>query len=443
MPDSVVGGVPEIVRRATASGYDDLRTSGTSQRRRRARRVGSIVVPMSAEGARTRIRAGDVGVAAALLVFGMAGTGPAGENQPDALPPDLVAYLLVALVAVSLVAWRWLPVHVFVLAAGTLAVYLALGYPFGPILISAAVATAGLAARRPLRVVAVLAPLDVVVVGGAILLRADELGPVGWFTVLTHLLTAAVWVALPAAVGVALRIRRESAARVREEQARRAVSEERLRMAQEVHDVVGHGLAVIAMQAGAGLHVLDRDPDKAREALRAIQATSRESLDGLRAELATLRGDGAGDTSARGDASTPRRPSVGLADVRMLVERVRSGGLDVRLDLDEPGHPIGDDVDLAAYRIVQEALTNVLRHAGPGATARVRVREQRGRLLVEVADTGHGPGADGLAEGSGITGMRRRAEGLGGSVEVTARPGLGVQVTAWLPLAPDTRGAPA
>jgi signal transduction histidine kinase len=92
---------------------------------------------------------------------------------------------------------------------------------------------------------------------------------------------------------------------------------------------------------------------------------------------------------------------------------------------------------------VQEALTNVLRHAGPGATARVRVREQRGSLLVEVADTGRGPSVDGLAEGSGIAGMRHRAERLGGSVEVTARPGLGVQVTAWLPLAPDTRGAPA
>jgi signal transduction histidine kinase len=399
---------------------------------------------MSAEGARARVRAGDVGVAAVLLVFGMVGSGPAGENQPDALTPDLLAYLLVALAAVSLVAWRWLPVHVFVVAAGALAVYLALGYPFGPILFSAAVATAGLAARRPLRLVAVLAVLDVVVVGGALLLRAGELGPVGWFTGLTHLLTAAVWVALPAAVGVAVRTRRESAARVREEQARRAVSEERLRMAQEVHDVVGHGLAVIAMQAGAGLHVLDRDPDKAREALRAIQATSRESLDGLRAELATLRGDGSGGNGpGGGDAATPRRPSVGLADVRMLVERVRSGGLDVRLDLDEPGHPIGDEVDLAAYRIVQEALTNVLRHAGPGATARVRVREQRGSLLVEVADTGRGPSADGLAEGSGIAGMRHRAERLGGSVEVTARPGLGVQVTAWLPLAPDTRGAPA
>jgi signal transduction histidine kinase len=375
-----------------------------------------------------------------MLLFGVAGTGPAGANQPGALTPGVLAYVLVALAAVSLAGWRRLPVHVFLFTGAVLAVYLAIGYPFGPILISAALATAGLAAQRPLRLFAALGLLDVVVVGGAILVRAVELGPVGWFNVLTHALTAAVWVALPGAVGVAVRIRREGGARVREEQARRAVSEERLRMAQEVHDVVGHGLAVIAMQAGAGLHVLDRDPDKAREALRAIQATSRESLDGLRAELATLRGDA---TDTRSDNGVPRRPSVGLADVRLLVERVRSGGLDVRLDLDEPDRAVGDAVDLAAYRIVQEALTNVLRHAGPDATARVRIREQRGRLLVDVTDTGRGPGDGGLGGGSGISGMRHRAHSLGGSLEVTARPGLGVQVTAWLPLAADTHEAPA
>ncbi|MDQ4085576.1 MAG: sensor histidine kinase [Actinomycetota bacterium] len=388
---------------------------------------------------RPRTTVGDLGVAAAMLLFGLAGTAPAGRNQPEALFPGPAAYVLVALAAMSLVAWRRFPVHVFVFTGAVLAVYLAVGYPFGPILFSAALATAGLAARRPLRLVAMLGLLDVVVVGGAIVVRALELGPVGWFNVLTHLLTAAVWVALPGAVGAAVRIRRESTARVREEQARRAVSEERLRMAQEVHDVVGHGLAVIAMQAGAGLHVLDRDPGKAREALLAIQATSRESLDGLRAELASLRGD----TTGTGGEGVPRGPGVGLADLRMLVDRVRSGGLEVRLELEEPAEPVGDAVDLAAYRIVQEALTNVLRHAGPGATARVRVRVSRERLLVEVSDTGSGPAAGTLVEGSGITGMRQRAESLGGSVDVVPGPGRGVQVTAWLPLRLSPRVEPA
>jgi len=392
---------------------------------------------------RPRIRVGDLGVAAALLFFGLVGTGPAGANQPGALTPDALAYLLVALAAVSLVAWRWLPVHVFILTGVVLSVYLATGYPYGPVLFSGVFAAAGLAAQRPLRLVVVLGVADTVVVAAAVLVRAVQLGPVGWFDVVTHLLMAAVWVALPAAVGAAVRIRRESSTRVREEQARRAVSEERLRMAQEVHDVVGHGLAVIAMQAGAGLHVLDRDLDKARAALRAIQATSRESLDGLRAELAVLRGD-----AGSADDGGPRRPSVGLSDVRLLVDRVRSGGLDVRLDLEEPVGQVGDAVDLAAYRIVQEALTNVLRHAGPEATARVRIREQRGRLLVEVTDTGHGPATGALDGGSGISGMRSRAEELGGSLEVAPRAGGGVQVTAWLPLPAeplpaDTRMEPA
>jgi len=381
---------------------------------------------------RPRIRVGDLGVAAAVLLFGLVGTGPAGANQPDALTPDVLAYVLVSLAAVSLVAWRWLPVHVFVLTGVVISVYLAIGYPYGPILFAGALAAAAMAAQRPLRLVVMLGLADTALVAAAILVRAVELGPVGWFNVVTHVLTAAVWVALPAAVGAAVRIRRESSTRVREEQARRAVSEERLRMAQEVHDVVGHGLAVIAMQAGAGLHVLDRDLEKARAALRAIQTTSRESLDGLRAELAALRGD-----AGSADDGAPRRPSVGLSDVRLLVDRVRSGGLDVRLDLVEPARQVGDAVDLAAYRIVQEALTNVLRHAGPEATARVRIREQRGRLLVEVTDTGHGPTASALDEGSGISGMRSRAEDLGGSVEVATRAGGGVQVTAWLPLPTD------
>ncbi|MGH3367147.1 MAG: sensor histidine kinase, partial [Nocardioidaceae bacterium] len=161
------------------------------------------------------------------------------------------------------------------------------------------------------------------------------------------------------------------------------------------------------------------------------------SLDGLRAELAALRGDaGAAADRAPGDAA-PRRPGVGLSDVRLLVDRVRSGGLDVRLDLEEPAPQVGDEVDLVAYRIVQEALTNVLRHAGPEATARVRIRELRGRLLVEITDTGHGPPAGAVDEGSGISGMRGRAQELGGSVEVVPRAGGGVQVTAWLPLPVD------
>jgi len=387
---------------------------------------------MTAQARRARIKAVDVAVAGLLLLFGLVGTGPAGANQPEvSVPAEPLAYVLVGIAAVMLAAWRRFPAQVFVAIGVVIAVYLSQGYPFGPILFTGALAAGGLAARRPMRLVLVLAAFDVVVVGIALAVRTTAVGSAGWFSVLTILLALTVWVALPIAIGVAVRVRREAGVRVRSEQARRAVSEERLRMAQEVHDVVGHGLAVIAMQAGAGLHVLDRNPEKAREALQAIQATSRESLDGLRAELAALRGDTADDES--GPDVSPRAPRVGLADIDRLVQRVRSGGLDVRLERDEPTTPLSPEVELAAYRIVQESLTNVLKHAGPRATASVRVRLTRGRVLVEIADTGDGPPSGTVDEGSGIAGMRVRVQELGGSLEVVSRPGGGVQVTASLP----------
>jgi signal transduction histidine kinase len=346
-------------------------------------------------------------------------------------PAGPFAYVLVVIAAALLVAWRRFPAQVFVAVGVVIAVYLSQGYPFGPILISGVLAAGGVAARRPLRVVLALAAFDVVVVGVGLAVRHAVVGSAGWFSVLAILLALTVWIALPVAIGVAVRVRREAGVRVRSEQSRRAVSEERLRIAQEVHDVVGHGLAVIAMQAGAGLHVLDRDPEKAREALQAIQATSRESLDGLRAELAALRGDTTAEESAA-DAS-PRTPRVGLADIERLVQRVRSGGLDVRLELDDPTTSLSPEVELAAYRVVQESLTNVLKHAGPAATARVRVRLTRDKVLVEVADTGDGLPSGALDEGSGIAGMRARVRELGGSLEVASRPSGGVVVTASLP----------
>jgi signal transduction histidine kinase len=378
---------------------------------------------MSAE-AKQRIRPVDVILAAALVFFAMVGTGPAGADQPDAVEPNAVAYLLAGLCGAVVAGWRRWPVAVFIGTGALTAGYLALGFPFGPIVFPGAFAGAALAASRPLRVVLVAGAVDLLLIGPALLVRAAMAGSPGWFKVLTTVLWILVWVGLPGAVGITLRTRREARVRVREEQARRAVSEERLRMAQEVHDVVGHGLAVIAMQAGAGLHVLDRNPARVREVLEAIQATSRESLDGLRAELAHLRGD----------VPASRRPHAGLRDVPVLVDRVRSGGLDVRLDMEPPEAAVPEEVDVAAYRIVQEALTNVLRHAGSSAKARVRIREVRGQLLLEVTDTGNGSPVGEVVDGSGIAGMRERARRAGGSIEITPRAAGGVQLTAWLPL---------
>jgi signal transduction histidine kinase len=217
---------------------------------------------------------------------------------------------------------------------------------------------------------------------------------------------------LPAAAGVLMKLRRRSAVDVRE----RAVISERLHLAQEVHDVVGHGLSVIAMQAGVALYVLDKDPAKARASLEAIRNTAKEALDGLRSELDTLRG------------SAPLRPTTSLADLPALVSRMGEAGLEVALEVGAVAVP--DTYELAAYRIVQESLTNVLRHASPGVTAAVKVYEVRGELVVEVSDTGT-PGP--FEEGHGIAGMRSRAEALGGTLEVGTTHGFAVLARIPLP----------
>ncbi|NKE55619.1 hypothetical protein FXN61_01780 [Lentzea sp. PSKA42] len=223
---------------------------------------------------------------------------------------------------------------------------------------------------------------------------------------------SAGWILLPAAAGVLMRLRRRSAVDAREH----AVVSERLRLAQEVHDVVGHGLSVIAMQAGVALYVLDKDPAKARASLEAIRDTSKEALDGLRSELDTLRG------------SAPLRPAISLADIPALAGRMREAGLEVSVEVDEVELP--DNYQLAVYRIVQESLTNVLRHSSPGVTASVKVYAVRGELVVHVTDTGT-PGPH--VEGHGITGMRSRAEALGGTLEVDASHGFAVIARIPLP----------
>jgi signal transduction histidine kinase len=223
---------------------------------------------------------------------------------------------------------------------------------------------------------------------------------------------------------VAVKARRDAAADVRAEQARRASYEERLRLTQEVHDVVGHGLAVIAMQAGVALRMLDRDQTRVRQALEAIRATSRDALDSVRAELAAVR------EPAR--PGLPLRPATGLADLPTLAARIRSTGLPVEIDGTITGLNLAVEADRSAYRIVQESLTNVLRHGGPGATARVRVALDADTLRLEVTDTGRGtaPGA----AGQGIDGMRARAEALGGSLEAGPALGGGFAVRARLPV---------
>jgi signal transduction histidine kinase len=235
------------------------------------------------------------------------------------------------------------------------------------------------------------------------------------------------------AVAEVLRTRRvQQSERVAAERAARdrQVGEQRLELAQELHDVLAHHISLINVQASVALHLLDERPEQARPALTNIKAASRDALHELRSALDVLR---------RGEAA-PRSPAPRLADLTDLVEGVRASGLDVRLDvrlavrLDmvAPPEPLPAALELAAYRIVQEALTNVARHAGAGrATVRLVVDDQ---LTIEVTDDGRGGEAP---AGNGIRGMRERAAALGGTVEAGPGPDGGFRVVAHLPLGAD------
>jgi signal transduction histidine kinase len=362
----------------------------------------------------------DVGPAALLLLLTWVGTGAAARNQE--LPvPDAGAYALASVAALSLLLRRRAPLLALAVCGLAIGGYLLRGYPFGPVLLTGPVAAHAVAARLPWRTAAGAGAGFVLVTTVPHLLDTEA---AGWVSRLAWALGWAAVVAGSGAVGAALQVRRRAAEGVRAEQARRAVSEERLAIAREVHDGVGHGLAVIALQAGVALHVLDRDPARARELLASIQATSRESLDGLRAELLRFRGPGAADGPAG------LRPAPGLADLPALLARMRDGGLELHTELDEcPDVPA--EVGAAAHRIVQEALTNVLRHAGD-TPAWVTVRCSAGSLLVEVRDRGRGP-VGGAPAGLGISGMRERAAAVGGRLEAGAAED-GFVVRAELPL---------
>jgi signal transduction histidine kinase len=218
----------------------------------------------------------------------------------------------------------------------------------------------------------------------------------------------------------------------RDELARRAVAEERLRLARELHDVVAHSMSVIAVQSGVGAHVAESRPEEVGKALAAIEATSRATLEELRRLLGVLRQDSESQASLA--------PVPGLADLEGLLGEVAKAGLAVRLRVEGTPSPLPAGVDLSAYRIVQEALTNVVKHAGP-AQAQVTIGYRDRDVTVEVTDDGRGaaaPAGDGRGgTGHGLVGMRERVAAFGGDLETGPRPGGGFRVAARLSLAAD------
>jgi signal transduction histidine kinase len=211
--------------------------------------------------------------------------------------------------------------------------------------------------------------------------------------------------------------------REREHEARTAVVDERARIARELHDVVAHAISVIVLQARGGRHALASDPEETRQALNAIEATGSQALAEMRRLIGVLRPQ---------DESVSLSPQPSLRDIGDLVSHVRDAGLPIELAVEGQPFELPTGIDLAAYRIVQEALTNALRHAGP-ASARVVVRYQDVGLEIEITDSGASSGAT-SREGHGLVGMRERASLYGGSIETGPRPEGGFRVLARLPL---------
>ena len=229
-------------------------------------------------------------------------------------------------------------------------------------------------------------------------------------------------------VAEVIRIRNQRAAalqRSREEELRRLASEERMRMARDLHDVIAHSISVINVQANTALHLMDRQPERARSALTTINDVSRQALVELRSVLGVLRD--AGETA-------PRAPSSGLSRLGDLADSAAAAGLVVHIEQAERPVPLPADVDLAAYRIVQEALTNTAKHSG-GTKATVRVGYGDDTLVIEVNDNGfRRPSGRGDDSGHGITGMTERAKALGGTLQAGPRPEGGFGVRARLPV---------
>ncbi len=359
----------------------------------------------------------------------VAGSVPTQGEQPERLHLDAAAFALLATGALALAVRRRWPALTCLVTFAVVVVFIHTGYPYGPVFAYVMFAVYALAAWRPARLAV---PVTAVMIACYLCLSAwVEQEPDGLFF---NLVTTSFWLATPLVTGIAVRLRREGLEQTLVEERRRHAYEERLRMAQEVHDVVGHSLAVISMNAGAALHVLSRHPGapQVEESLRAIRQTSTAALDELRVALSVFTGA----------VAAPDRPAAGLGLLPGLVAATCSGRLEVELTVTGTARPVPPAADLAAYRIAQESLTNVLRHAG-ARRATVELAYTADGIELTVTDDGRGgapqPG------GSGLDSMRERARALSGTLTAAPTPGGGFQVHATLPcptLAPEL-GHPA
>ncbi|MFI7122431.1 sensor histidine kinase [Amycolatopsis sp. NPDC049868] len=321
----------------------------------------------------------------ALLVVGTANL----EPEPGERPVGAFGFAIVVLACLALTAVRRMPVAAAGTEAFALLLYLGFGYPDGPVLFAGLVPLFALGILRPRR-------LAYAVAGGMAATVVGTNLATGGAGVLDLVFVG--WAGVAVFAADALRGRRERTAAA-ERAERDRVLGERLRIAQDLHDSVGHAMAVINVQSGMARHVIDDHPEVAKEALEVVRTVSGTILDELNAMVRLLRDD-----------SAPLRPAPGIADIPELVASMDQAGLAVTLDLDAPG--IGQPVGGAVYRIVQESLTNAAKHGASPVGVTVRVGEDGLRL--DVVNDVRTPGPD--VPGAGISGMGERARATGGTL---------------------------
>jgi signal transduction histidine kinase len=368
----------------------------------------------------------DAVIALIALAIQVGLTHAAARHQPDRTALDFWGYALLVLGPAALLFRRRWPVEVLAFVFAVTLAYFLLGYPKGPNFASLIVAFVTVAMRGYRTVtwgalaVGYAAFLGLGALAGVDELRlGDTVGLAAWLLVLgagTELIRGR-------------RLRMIEARRTRREESLRRVGEERLRIARELHDVLAHNVSLINVQAGVALHLLQKDGEakEVEPALAAIKQASAETLREMRSVLGTLR---------QADEAAPRAPEPGLGNLEALVGRMRDAGVEVELTFVGERRPLPGSVDLAAYRIAQEALTNVARHA-PGQPAQVEVAFDEEGLTITVSNPTT-RGASGEPDpGNGIVGMRERATALGGTLDAGRGDDGIFTVRAHLPVAAE------
>jgi signal transduction histidine kinase len=368
-------------------------------------------------------------------------------NEPNSRPVDAGAYVLGVVMTLPLLGRRRWPLGTLLVISALLFVYYSVGYPgiAPPVVLAVPFYTAVLAGRM---IWSIAIATSYYIAGYFVLVVRKSEPPIETFAdFLPHIAFSAVVILLAEVVRgrralvAETRERLRQADQDRERESARKVAEERVRIARELHDTVAHSMATITVQAGSALHVLQRSPDDrwpndVGTALAAIRDTSKQALQEMRATLGLLRGKPGSEPEG------PETAAAGLDRLPALVDAVRAAGVPVALTVTGRAVPLSTQQDHCAYRILQESLTNVLRHAGPGVRATLRISYDPTGMGLEIADNGCGlarrstekSGEQREPGGHGLDGMRERAESVGGTLTAGARSGGGFVVSARLPL---------